>query len=323
MTKKYEKGISAIIPSYKGEKYILKLLNSLKEQTLNYDLFEAIFIINGERDNTYEIIKKFKKENPSLNINIICTKTPGVSNARNIGIREAKREYSTFIDDDDFISPKFLEKFYEYAKPNRVVIASFFDIDQDTGEVKPSYLTPPLLKNSGIIENPFIELIDILVITTAKLLPTESLTSTDFNTDLNNGVDISYYSRFYPKHSFEYYLIDKDEQATYYRLWRDNSISRPKLSYEFNITGRLKVIKDINISLNNTTDPNMVGFLKVLPTGQVNYMNSYLKEHPEYYNKVLKDIESYNFDYFPYELLKKVKNKNKSIKDKIKSFLKN
>ena len=43
-------GISAIIPTYKGEKYISKLLDSLINQNMDSNLFEAIFIVNGEID---------------------------------------------------------------------------------------------------------------------------------------------------------------------------------------------------------------------------------------------------------------------------------
>ena len=40
-------GISIIIPTYKGEKYISKLLDSLISQTIDFNLFEAIFIVNA------------------------------------------------------------------------------------------------------------------------------------------------------------------------------------------------------------------------------------------------------------------------------------
>lgn len=68
MSSDLKKGISVIVPSYKGENFIETLLNSLKEQTLDYKLFEAIFIINGERDSTSDIIKDFQSKNPEMNI---------------------------------------------------------------------------------------------------------------------------------------------------------------------------------------------------------------------------------------------------------------
>ena len=65
---KFENGISVIIPTYKGEKYISKLLDSVVNQTIDFNLFEVIFIVNGEKDNTTKIIEKCIKDNPKVNI---------------------------------------------------------------------------------------------------------------------------------------------------------------------------------------------------------------------------------------------------------------
>lgn len=145
-----EKGISAIIPTYKGEAFISKLLDSLINQSIDPKLFEAIFIVNGEPDSTPDIIKKYQKENPQINI-ILTYSDPGVCNARNVGIDLSTREYSIFIDDDDYISHNYFEKLYQYAQPNRIVIGTFMDVNEDTGEIQESYLSKPLLENLSLI----------------------------------------------------------------------------------------------------------------------------------------------------------------------------
>ena len=91
-----KEGISAIIPTYKGEKYISKLLDSLVNQSIDFNLFEAIFIVNGDMDSTPDIIKKYQKENPKVKI-ILTESEKGVCNARNKGIRLASRKYCVFI----------------------------------------------------------------------------------------------------------------------------------------------------------------------------------------------------------------------------------
>lgn len=47
----------------------------------------------------------------------------------------------------------------------------------------------------------------------------------------------------------------------------------------------------------------MVGFIKSLTGGQVSKINKYLEKHPNDYIKILKDIASYNFEFFPYKYL--------------------
>ena len=284
-----EKGISAIIPTYKGEAFISKLLDSLINQSIDPKLFEAIFIVNGELDSTPDIIKKYQEENPQINI-ILTYSEPGVCNARNAGIDIANRQYTIFIDDDDYISYNYFEKLYQYAKPNRIVIGTFLDVNENTGEIQESYLSKPLLESSGINTNPYTdEMQGILTITTDKLIPTKDVKNSSFNPELKNGVDISYYARFYVDYDFEFYIIDKKEKAIYYRLWRDNSISRKPLSYDFNITDRLKVINDINKGLKKAKTPAMVGFIKSLTGGQVSKINKYLEKHPNDYIKILKE----------------------------------
>ena len=318
---KLEKGISVIIPTYKGEKYISKLLDTLINQTMDFNLFEVILIVNGPKDNTESIIEKYIKENPEVNI-ILTESNKGVSNARNKGIKLAKRQYTIFIDDDDYISHNYLETLYKYASENRIVLGSFFDVDEDSGEISESYLTAPLLKYSGIIENPFNdEMTGALVITQNKLIPTLNVKNSSFNPELKNGVDVSYYSKFYAENDFEIYIVDKSKEAIYYRLWRDNSISRQKLSYEFNVKDRLKVINDINKGLEISKNQEIYNFIKTLTAGQVVMINKYLKENPSDYQKVLKDICSYNFKFFPYKYLNEdIKKLNNNKRELIISY---
>ena len=297
-----KEGISAIIPTYKGEKYISKLLDSLINQKIDFNLFEAIFIVNGELDSTPEIIEKYIKDNPEVNI-ILTESEKGVCNARNKGIELASRKYCIFIDDDDFISENYFEGLYKYVKPNRIVIGTFYDIDEDSGEVVYSYMTPQILENPGIAENPYNQIRDALVITQNKVIPTVNVKNSQFNPELTNGVDIAYYANFYPENDFEFYVVDKDIEANYYRLWRHGSISRQDLSYEFNIDNRLKVINDINRGLEKAKTPEMKSFIESLTGGQVNKINQYLEKHPEDYSRVLKDILSYDYKFFPYKYL--------------------
>ena len=304
MIKEFElkDGISAIIPTYKGEKYISKLLDSLINQNMDFNLFEAIFIVNGELDSTPDIIEKYKKNNPEVNI-ILTESEKGVCNARNVGIKLASRKYCIFIDDDDYISNNYFKELYKYVKPNRIVLGTFYDIDEDTGEVINSYMTPQLLKNSGIVENPYNLIKDAIAITTNKIIPTVNVKNSKFNPELTNGVDIAYYANFYPENDFKFYVVDKDIEANYYRLWRRGSISRQNLSYEFNINNRLKVINDINKGLKKAKTPEIKSFIESLTGGQIIKINEYIEKCPQDYRRVLKDILSYDYEFFPYKYL--------------------
>ena len=100
--------ISVILPCYNSEKYIEKCIESILNQT--YQNIEIIIIDDGSTDHTLKILEKYKKENDK--ISIIKKKNTGVSDSRNIGIKEAKGKYIMFVDSDDFLELDAIEKLY-------------------------------------------------------------------------------------------------------------------------------------------------------------------------------------------------------------------
>ena len=109
--------VSVIIPTYKPQAYIWECLDSIKNQTFPKEDFEVILVLNGCNEPYYSQIKEYIDNNlVDYNVNFIQTDQGGVSNARNIALDAAKGEYVTFIDDDDYISPKYLEELYKAVR---------------------------------------------------------------------------------------------------------------------------------------------------------------------------------------------------------------
>ncbi len=98
--------ISVVIPMYNAERYIVKLLNCLKEQT--YKNLEIVIINDGSTDNSLQLVNECKKEDDR--IKVISIPNGGVSNARNLGIENSNGEYITFLDADDYIEYDMYEK---------------------------------------------------------------------------------------------------------------------------------------------------------------------------------------------------------------------
>ena len=91
--------LSVIIPVYNTEKYLIKCLDSVINQT--FKSMEVICVNDGSTDNSLDILKKYQVIDDR--IKIINKKNGGLSSARNIGIEHAQGSYITFIDSDDFI----------------------------------------------------------------------------------------------------------------------------------------------------------------------------------------------------------------------------
>lgn len=297
-------GITVITPSYKGEKYILKLLESMKDQKLSYDLFEHIIIINGELDRTPQIVEDFKLENPKMDIKILFSDIANASHARNIGIAEVGRKYTTFIDDDDYISPNFLKELYKNAKEDRIVLAGFLDVNETTGEISHSYVTPELVDNSGVFED-LNRLNAVLTINACKLIPSLILKRLEFNENLSSGEDIVFFCRLLSSFDFDFYVTKNNKKAIYYRLLRSNSVSRKEMSFKFNVIERLAVIKELNELMNGIENVEIEKFIKQKIIAQSLFIHNYLLEYPDENDLIRKNIEKSKLQFFPYSVLNK------------------
>lgn len=108
--KKYD--LSIIIPVYNSEKYLRKCLDSVCNQTTKYE-YQIICVNDGSTDDSNKILEKYKKK--YSNLYVIEQKNGGISNARNNGIRAASGLYLGFIDNDDWVTPDYVEKLLDRA----------------------------------------------------------------------------------------------------------------------------------------------------------------------------------------------------------------
>lgn len=112
--------ITVIVPTYKPQAYLWECLDSIYNQTLQKSDYELVIVLNGCKEPYNTRILDWLSKHKDLNVQFFQTDLGGVSNARNIALDNAKGEFVTFIDDDDFISPSFLTELYDKAAPDVV-----------------------------------------------------------------------------------------------------------------------------------------------------------------------------------------------------------
>lgn len=123
--------VSVIVPVYKVEQYLEKCVNSIREQT--YKNIEIILVDDGSPDKSGEICDNFSKEDSR--IKVIHKKNGGLSDARNVGIKQASGEYLLFVDSDDWIHKDTVMKTVQSAEKNKadIVLFDFISIEESTG----------------------------------------------------------------------------------------------------------------------------------------------------------------------------------------------
>lgn len=110
--------ISVIVPVYKVEPYIRQCVDSILAQT--FTDFELILVDDGSPDNCGAICDEYAAQD--CRVRVIHQENGGLSAARNAGIDWAiSKNDSTwiaFVDSDDYVFDKYLERLYLLATEN-------------------------------------------------------------------------------------------------------------------------------------------------------------------------------------------------------------
>lgn len=103
------KGVSVILTTYNGKTrgYIQQSIESVLAQS--HREIELIIVDDGSTDATPSLCERYLNDH---RVSFISQDNKGPGAARNTGIRLAKYDYVTFLDDDDFYEPKMIEKMY-------------------------------------------------------------------------------------------------------------------------------------------------------------------------------------------------------------------
>jgi glucosyl-dolichyl phosphate glucuronosyltransferase len=101
--------ISVIICTYNRCESLSKALQSLEKMPVPVDLaWELLVIDNNSSDKTPELVKSVIHAGTALPLKYVFESIPGLSCARNRGIRESRGEIIAFLDDDVVVSPQWL-----------------------------------------------------------------------------------------------------------------------------------------------------------------------------------------------------------------------
>ncbi|MCM1234682.1 MAG: glycosyltransferase, partial [Ruminococcus flavefaciens] len=124
--------VSIIIIGYNIEKYVASCIESALNQ--NYSETEIVFVDDGSKDNTLNIVKMFKGYG---NIRIIEKRNGGIVSARKEGLKNSNGEFVCFVDGDDWMNPEMISSLMERAESVQYdidIVASNLYWQTDTGD---------------------------------------------------------------------------------------------------------------------------------------------------------------------------------------------
>lgn len=144
---------SIIVPIFNLENYIEECYKSIFRQ--NFPDYEILFIDDGSTDSSGALCDRIAQN--AENVNVIHKANGGLSDARNVGIREAKGKYVIFVDSDDMLHEEALEKLYSLIVtdiyPDVVINRIKILLDSDMSIRECNYTFPETLKQMSIAES--------------------------------------------------------------------------------------------------------------------------------------------------------------------------
>ena len=106
--------ISLIIPTHNRAASLLRLLGSVARQTADPALWECLVVDNASTDDTAARFAAFAAAHPQLGLRMVREPQPGVSHARNCGVREARAELLAWADDDELLNEGFIAAYLDF-----------------------------------------------------------------------------------------------------------------------------------------------------------------------------------------------------------------
>lgn len=144
-----KKLISVIIPIYNSEKYLSECLDSVINQT--YENLEIILVNDGSIDNSECVAKQY--QNKDKRIRYFYKNNEGSGLTRNFGYEKSNGDYILFLDSDDYIDVKMIEKLYNVIQDNdsfSVMLQGYKVVGNDITLVKRNINEISLLRSPSV-----------------------------------------------------------------------------------------------------------------------------------------------------------------------------
>lgn len=251
--------ISVIVPSFKPKEYILECLDSLINQTLDPLSFEIIIVLNGPKEPYWSMLYSYSSNHG--NIRLFYEKEPGVSNARNVGIKAAIGEYIAFVDDDDVVSLNYLEGLLKVSSASIIGVSNIHSFTQDIANCSNDFFACKTVQRGKYSRSLFLNR-SLLNFPVAKLIHRSMIGDRMFNLHLKNGEDVLFMLQISDKiQGFSFV-----KSVCYYVRQREGSATKTSLAINEIIRNALWMIRAIIIVYFSSPHCyNILLFLAVIP----------------------------------------------------------
>lgn len=267
--------VSVIVPTHQGLEKLPRLLGSLDCQTLDRSHWEVVFVCNGPDDGSLSMLEQWR-EGSNVASRILITPHSGAGLARNLGLAAATGEYITFIDDDDWIEPRFLEVGLRYSTGSTIALLPIKEnFDGEESAHNSLNLRRQMLVGSTI---PLRSAPWALGFNACKFVPAKKLKQFRYNELLDSGEDVVFFANLLADNDLKLAVPADEKRSAYVRCIRGVSVSRRASSFGFNVLQRLDVIASLQ---KIPVAPESESALRSLQSAQFGFVADRIRDHPD------------------------------------------
>lgn len=288
--------VSVIVATHGRPEMIGDALASLAQQTLEHDRFEVVVVINGPSEGTAEAVEAVAAEHPDLRVVVLTSARPGVAHARTVGLWAARGTYMTIVDDDDRVTPHYLQDLLDAVEPGVIPLAWLADVEPDAPD-RPDFDNYYSRALSTILERGATDpdgtvgvprLPQGISLNVGKLVPVATARAVGYDYSLRGGSDFVFWTKAYAHEQFRFRVLP-DRRACYLRTRVPDSLSRRDPGYDFSVSQRLACITSLEEIDEVPSEVERVA--RHMVRAQLVHVRRHLERHPEERARVVEDIE--------------------------------
>ncbi|WKN49397.1 glycosyltransferase [Nocardioides sp. Arc9.136] len=289
--------ISVVVATRGRPEIVGEALSSLAAQTLPADAFEVVVVVNGSSDGTYEAVEEVARQQTDMHVRVLRSERPGVAHARTVGLWAARGTHMTIVDDDDRVTPHYLEDLLAAVEPGIVPLAWLADVEPDAPDAPDfaNYYSDALtaaLAIPGAAEGapvPVVRLPQAISLNVGKLVPVSLARTVGYDFSLRGGSDFVFWTKAFAHEQFSFRVLP-DRRACYLRTKVPDSLSRQEPGYDFSITQRLACIGSLESIPDSTGDVERL--TRHMVRSQLVHAQRFLGRNPDQRTTVIEDVES-------------------------------